>query len=117
MDKIRRLVFDSLLRMETEDKFANLELNATLHREGLSDVDRGFYTRLFYGVIERKLTLDYYIDKLSARAEGIDLNVRVILRLGLYQLMYMDKIPASAAAEPTTIPPMIETEFPILCGK
>ena len=93
----RESAFHSLLKYENSGVYSNIELSYAIERNHLEGAEKALFTALFYGVIERKLTLDYYIDKLSARAEGIDLNVRVILRLGLYQLMYMDKIPASAA--------------------
>ena len=93
----RESAFLSLLKYENSGVYSNIELSYAIERNHLEGAEKALFTALFYGVIERKLTLDYYIEKLSERAEGIDLNVRVILRLGLYQLLYMDKIPQSAA--------------------
>jgi 16S rRNA (cytosine967-C5)-methyltransferase len=59
-------------------------------------------TALIYGVIERKITLDYIISSLSSIPDSkIERETRNILRLGLYQLIYMGKIPAFAALNET----------------
>lgn len=102
MDKVRRAVFDSLLRLENEDKYANLELSATLAREQFDETDRAFYTHLFYGVIERQIALDLLIDAFSRdRRSKIERKVRILLRMGLYQLLYLDSVPDHAAVSET----------------
>lgn len=94
----RETAFLSLMKYENSGVYSNIELSYAIQRNALSGAERALYTALFYGVIERKLTLDYIISILSERAqESIDLNVRIILRLGLYQLLYMTRIPESAA--------------------
>ncbi len=92
----RESAFLSLQKYENSGVYSNIELSYAIERGGLDGAEKGLYTALFYGVIERKLTLDYYISLLSNRND-IDLNVRIILRMGLYQLIYMTKIPESAA--------------------
>ena len=92
----RESAFLSLQKHENSGSYSNIELSHAIERAHLEGAEKSLYTALFYGVIERKLTLDYYISLLSDRKD-IDLNVRVILRLGLYQLLYMTKIPESAA--------------------
>ncbi|MDY3846614.1 MAG: 16S rRNA (cytosine(967)-C(5))-methyltransferase RsmB [Eubacteriales bacterium] len=62
------------------------------------DRDRALLSSLVLGVTERKITLDYIIKTLAARSESdIDTDVNEILRLGIYQLKYMDRIPKRAA--------------------
>ena len=92
----RESAFLSLQKHENSGAHSNIELAYAIERGGLEGAEKALYTALFYGVIERKLTLDYYISLLSDRKD-IDPNVRIILRLGLYQLLYMTKIPESAA--------------------
>ena len=92
----RESAFLSLQKHENSGAYSNIELAYAIERGGLEGAEKALYTALFYGVIERKLTLDYYISLLSDRKD-IDPNVRIILRLGLYQLLYMTKIPESAA--------------------
>ncbi len=93
---------DSLLSWEKDGRYSNLEINAALTNSPLSDADRSLYTALVYGVIERAVTLDYVITKLSSRPfESIDEPTRCAIRLGLYQLAFMDRIPAHAAVAET----------------
>lgn len=88
----------SLLAWEKNHRYANLEINACLHHSTLSDADRALYTALVYGVIERILTLDYIIAQMADRPlSRLDPDTLGALRLGLYQLTYMDRIPPHAA--------------------
>lgn len=97
---VRSLALDSLLAIERDGKYSNLEVGVRLDRSDLSAADRALYTRLVYGVTERRITLDYVIGQNASRSpETLDPVVRQALRLGLYQLIYMDKIPAHAAVD------------------
>jgi 16S rRNA (cytosine967-C5)-methyltransferase len=94
----REAAYNALLRYENNASYSNIELDGTIKKYGLAGVERSFFTALFYGVIERSITLDYYISALSQRdIAEIDTNVLIMLRMGLYQLIYMDKVPESAA--------------------
>lgn len=94
----RRAACNSLIACEKHGKYANLEVSAAIERSAMTPADRSLYTALVYGVLERRITLDYLIDALSSRpAETLDAEVRAILWLGLYQLRFMDRIPAHAA--------------------
>ena len=95
----RQTALSLLLKWEQRDGFANLLLSDRLLAE--AGEEAGFLTALFYGTVERRLTLDYWIGALSDRSlEDISLGVKCILRLGLYQLLYM-KIPPHAAVSQT----------------
>ena len=98
----RALALSLLLRCENDHLYSNLILDTAIRRGNLSEADRGFLTALVYGVLEKRITLDYLIDSLSERpANQLDTDVRVALRLGLYQLRFMDRIPAHAALNET----------------
>ncbi len=87
----RDAAFKVLLKIEKESSFSNLAL-----KEEASADD--FVRRLVYGVLENKLYLDYFLDKiLSKGVSGTKPEVLVILRLGLYQLEFMDSVPDYAA--------------------
>ncbi len=93
----RRAAFSSLCKMKA-GKYTNLEVNTVLQRAEMSEADRGLYTALVYGVTERLITLDYIIDSLSGRSvHTLDEEVLCALRLGIYQLTFMDRIPPHAA--------------------
>ncbi len=94
---VRESAFVSLQKYENNKKFANIEADAAIKRNGLEGADRALYTAIFYGTVERKITLDYIIDRLAdRRADAIDANVRIILRMSLYQMRYLDRVPDHA---------------------
>lgn len=100
-DTVRKRALRLLCAWEAGERFINLSLSPAV-TEGLSPRDRGLLTALLYGTVERSLTLDYYIGKLARReAAGLAPHTRNLLRLGLYQLLYMDGIPAFAAVRET----------------
>ena len=90
----RQLAVLSLCRLEKEGKYGNLEADAAIKKFGLSGAERALYTRLFYGVLERKITLDYIISQYSSKPVNDMTHVmRNILRVSVYQLLYLDRIP------------------------
>lgn len=98
MASARRVALDALLRVEEDDGYSNLVLDKALSQSGLSQRDKALAAALFYGVLESRLTLDYVLKGLSNRPlTKLDPIVLEILRMGLYQLLYLDKIPSSAA--------------------
>ena len=98
----RRLALESLVKWEKMGKYAGLEAAAVLDAGKLGGADRGLYSALVYGVVERAVTLDYIIDKYcSTPAAKLEPYVRGALRMGIYQLIYMDRVPDHAAVSET----------------
>lgn len=98
----RRLAYDILLRCERDSVYSNIVLDTAIRRHHLGDADRALLTALVYGVIEKKLTLDYLISHLTDRPLGeLDTEPLVLVRLGLYQLRFLDRIPDHAAVSET----------------
>lgn len=94
----RSCALESLIALERDGRYSNLEVNSALVASSLEGADRGLYTRLVYGVTERRITLDYIIGKYSRiPANQLDPDVRCALRMGIYQLVWMDRIPEHAA--------------------
>ena len=94
----REIALKILLDVENDSAFSNLELNHTLVQEQLSGRDTAFVSALVYGVLERKLTLDEIIRQYSKiPLRKIETTTKVILRMGILQLLFMDKVPESAA--------------------
>lgn len=97
----RALALDTLLGV-SRGKYGNIAVDTVLRRSSLSEADRHLFTALVYGVIERQVTLDFLIDQFSDRpTDALDENLRLALRMGLYQLIYMDRIPNHAAVGET----------------
>ena len=100
MNSARKIALSLLERQEAAGQFASIALDSAIKQNDLSPADRALLSILVYGVLERKLTLDYAIDTLSGGKE-IEPTVRQMLRLGLYQLAFLDKIPDHAAVNET----------------
>lgn len=97
MKNARYAVYELLIKME-KGAYSNIALDSVLSAERFSPENRRFISRLFYGVTERKLTLDYIISQYSKKPpERLDREVLTVLRMGLYQLLYCDSVPESAA--------------------
>ncbi len=97
MDFARKLVVDCLLKVE-KSGFSNLVLTSAMDSSNLSNQDKAFVTKLFYGTIERKLTLNYILQKhLSKPLSKMDKEVVAIMQSGLYQILYMESVPDYAA--------------------
>lgn len=98
----RALALQILNRTDSQGQYTNLALDAALKRSKLSAPDKALVTVLVYGVTERRITLDYIADALASRPmETLDGTVRNLLRMGLYQLCYLDRVPAHAAINET----------------
>ena len=98
----RLLAYELLVKAEKSKQYSNIALDNALEAGNMSDPDKRLASILFYGVIERRITLDYRIKQLSARPLGsIDTSVLCALRLGLFQLIYLNRIPAHAAINET----------------
>lgn len=98
MADARLTVIKLLLRMESSESYSNILLDNALTESGLSERDKAFAAAMFYGVTERKMTLDYIIGQNSRLPfSQIDPTAVVILRAGFYQILYMPSVPESAA--------------------
>lgn len=98
MKNSREVAFDVLLKVLSEDAYSNLALDNAVKENNLSKLDSAFCTALVYGVLERLLTLDYIIRKMSSVPfRKIEISTLIILRMGIYQILYMDRVPDSAA--------------------
>ncbi len=94
----RQIAYEILLKIEKDKAFSNLAVDSAVKAYCPDSTDCAFISRLVYGVTERKITLDYIISKsLSQPISKLKREVLVILRLGVYQIVFSDKIPLSAA--------------------
>ena len=94
----RNVALNVLLKIEQEQAYSNLALSNAIRESRLSGVDSAFVSALVYGVLERQITLDYIIKQYSKiPLRKIETKTKLILRMGVYQLLFMDKVPDSAA--------------------
>ncbi len=89
-----RILFD----VEKNGAYSALALNNSIKENKLQPIDASFLSALVYGVIERRITLDYIIGQYSKiPLKKIDLKTKIILRMGILQIIFMDRVPDSAA--------------------
>ena len=96
---LRAIVLEMLLLMESEQEYSHLVLRDVLTKyDYLSGQEKAFIKRLFEGCIERRIELDYRINQISkVKTNKMKPVIRNIIRMGEYQLLYMDGVPESAA--------------------
>ncbi|HCC35049.1 MAG TPA: 16S rRNA (cytosine(967)-C(5))-methyltransferase RsmB, partial [Ruminococcaceae bacterium] len=96
----RDCALSALVRIEREGAYSNLLLKNLPEMKLLKKKDKSFCVSLVYGVLERKITLDYVIKKYSdIKLKKLTAIVLAGLRIGVYQLLYMDRVPESAAVD------------------
>lgn len=98
MSSARYLAAELLNKTFRSGGYSNIQLGSALKSAEMDERDKKLCTAIYYGVIERRITLDYVISGLSSRPLAkIDDVILNILRCGLYQILYMDSIPDNAA--------------------
>ncbi len=96
----RSLALATLRRVEERGAHADVTLGAQLERAELSPADRALATRLVYGTLAWRGRLDWHLAQVcTTPPESLDPWLRVILRLGLFQILFLDRIPAHAAVD------------------
>ena len=96
---LRHLAFEVLLAVEKEEEYSHIALSGVLGKhQYLAKSERAFLTRLCEGTLERQLELDEIIGRFSSvKINKLKPAIRCILRMGVYQIKYMDTVPDSAA--------------------
>lgn len=98
MKNAREAAFEVLYRVEVDGSYSNLTLDKVQKENNLTGRDASFCTALVYGVLERQLTLDFIIRQYSTlRLKKIEPKALIILRMGVYQLLFMDSVHSGAA--------------------
>ncbi len=94
----REAALKGLYRIDVEEGYSNIVLDDILSNFEVNDIDKPLITEIVYGVVSRKLSLDYIINKNSkVKSNKISPWIRNIMRMGIYQILYLTKIPVSAA--------------------
>ncbi len=100
MSDPRRVAVQALYTLHKNDGYSNLVLDRAMERAALPPRDRALTAALFYGVLERRITVDYILGKFVNRSlDRLPPMVLEILRIGVYQLYFMRKIPEAAAVD------------------
>ncbi|MCM1113747.1 MAG: 16S rRNA (cytosine(967)-C(5))-methyltransferase RsmB [Muribaculum sp.] len=100
-ENTREIVLDTLLALERGEEFSHRLIKAVLDKYSyLEERDRAFIKRLTEGTIERQTELDYYLDGCSSiPVKKMKPLIRCLMRMSLYQILYMDNVPDRAACD------------------
>ena len=95
MKTVREQIVDLLIEVEKEQSYAQLSLKNAL--EDLEARDKALATEIFYGTLKYQIQLDYWLNQYSKTpVKKMKPLIRNLLRMSIYQMVYLDKIPASA---------------------
>lgn len=98
MQTAREIALTTLYKIEVGEGYSNLTLDKELNKSDLSKQDKALASEIVYGVLTWKITLDEIIKKYSSiRLKKISPWIINILRMGIYQIAFLDRIPESAA--------------------
>ena len=98
----RDAALESLLLMERRGAWSDGSVKRIVAQAGLDSRDAALCARMTYGVVQNRTLLDYYIDSwCSQKAARLEPVVACVLRLGIYQILFMDKVPDRAAVHET----------------
>ena len=92
----RLLAFDILMKVESGGYASDLLMT---HSTGLDARDAGLAAEIVFGVLRYRAQLDFLIAHHSGRARKLDPEVRIALRMGFYQLRYLERVPPHAAVK------------------
>lgn len=98
----RKAALFTLSAVEQNNAWANGELKKEIAKSGLDRRDAALATRLCFGTLQHRILLDYYLQAFSSmKLSKMEPKVRNALRLALYQILFMERIPSSAAVNET----------------
>ena len=100
IDIPREIALKALYKIEKDNAYSNLVLDEIIkeNKSKLTSVDIGFISEIVYGITSYRITLDYLISKYSkTKLNKISIFTKNILRMGVYQIIFLSKVPTSAA--------------------
>lgn len=98
MANARKIALKALCDVRVGGAYSNITLNKYFSENDLSSADKSLATALFYGVLDRTITLDFVLSRyIKTPLKKVQPEALENLRIALYQIMFMDKIPDSAA--------------------
>ncbi|MEG7281824.1 16S rRNA (cytosine(967)-C(5))-methyltransferase RsmB [Bacillus sp. 0909A] len=95
-NSVRDIALEALVKLEQNQSYSNLLLKSVIKSNKLSDQDRGLLTELVYGTLQNQIALDYMLKPFINKPQKVKPWVIQLLRLSLYQMEYLEKIPDRA---------------------
>lgn len=99
MKSARQIAFEALLKIHRDGAYSNLAVDAALRENAhLDERDKAFVSNIVYGTLDRLILIDYNLSLyLNQPVRKLKPELHTILRMGVYQLLFMDKVPSRAA--------------------
>ncbi len=98
MANARKIAVLALLKVDKDNAYSNITLNSVFKESGIEGADKALASAIFYGTLDRKITIDYILSKyIKTGLKKVLPYTLNVLRSAVYQIMFMDKIPDSAA--------------------
>ena len=94
--QLRNAILDLLIRIEKDQSFSHLLIDHEIKSGQIKQKDEGLLTEVVYGTLQREMTLDYYLGSFMGSKKKVEQWVRILLRMSLYQMVYLDKVPDHA---------------------
>ncbi|MED4401609.1 16S rRNA (cytosine(967)-C(5))-methyltransferase RsmB [Metabacillus fastidiosus] len=95
-NNVRDVALEALLQVEKNQAYSNLLLNAFIKKHAVDKKDIPLFTELVYGTLQRRDTLDFFLEPFLKNSKKLEDWVRILLRLSVYQMIYLDRIPERA---------------------
>lgn len=95
-NNVRHIALQLLIRIEKEGGFSHLLISQTVEKEKIALIDENLLTEIVYGTMENKLLLDFYLTPFIQKQKKITDWVYILLRMSIFQLVHLDKVPAYA---------------------
>ncbi|RPF43489.1 16S rRNA (cytosine967-C5)-methyltransferase [Hydrogenoanaerobacterium saccharovorans] len=112
MKSARQVAVQALVKVNQDGGYSNLVIDSELSKSELDPRDKAFCTTLFYGVLERRITLDAVLQKYCKQPlKKLMPQVRELLHIAVYQILYMSSVPTSAAVNES-----VELSRKMKCG-
>lgn len=93
---VREIALEALLSVYKNQSYSNLLVNNYIQKYNLSSSDSGLLTEIIYGTIQRDQLLDYYLQPYIKNQKKLEEWVYILIKLSLYQLQFLDRVPAHA---------------------
>ncbi|MGO2082280.1 16S rRNA (cytosine(967)-C(5))-methyltransferase RsmB [Vagococcus sp.] len=90
----RFVALELLEKVTNQQSYSNLLVNDGIKKHKLDSKDAGLMTEIVYGTISRRLTLEFYLAPFIKKAKKVEAWVKELLLLSIYQMEYLDKVPA-----------------------
>ncbi|MDQ0230584.1 16S rRNA (cytosine(967)-C(5))-methyltransferase RsmB [Metabacillus malikii] len=96
LNNVRNVAVETLLQIEKNQAYSNLLLNSMIKKYKVNEKDIGLLTELVYGTLQRRETVDYYLNQFLNNNKKIEIWVKILLRISVYQMVYLDRVPDRA---------------------